>query len=277
MPLEEFLPVEDSDGIRIAASAAEVYDEFFAPALFDQWPEQVLGVAAVAPGHRVLDVGCGTGILTRAAARRVGGEGHVVGLDPNPGMLSVARRSAEPIEWREGAAESLPFEDGSFHRVLSQFAAMFFTDAETAISEMARVLAPSGRMAIATWAPLEESPGYAAMADLLDRLFGEEAADALRAPFTFGDVDRLKDLLSTSLAEVEVEVFDGTARFPSIERWVFTDIKGWTLAEMIDDDQYEALLAAAESEFARFADGTGAVSFPAPALIASGRAPDSRV
>jgi ubiquinone/menaquinone biosynthesis C-methylase UbiE len=137
----------------MAVSAAEVYDEFFAPALFDQWPEQVLDAAAVAPGKRVLDVGCGTGILTRAAAGRVGSAGHVVGLDPNPGMLTVARRSAEAIDWREGVAESLPFEDGSFHRVVSQFAAMFFTDADTAISEMARVLAPSGKVAIATWAP----------------------------------------------------------------------------------------------------------------------------
>ena len=269
--------MDASDGFRMAVSAAEVYDEFFAPALFDQWPEQVLNAAEVAPGQRVLDVGCGTGILTRAAAGRVGSQGHVVGLDPNPGMLSVAMRSVEPIEWREGVAESLPFEDGSFHRVVSQFAAMFFTDAETAISEIARVLAPSGRVAIATWAPLAETPGYAAMVDLLDRLFGEEAADALRAPFTFGDVDRMKELLSNSLSGVEVDVVEGTARFPSIERWVFTDIRGWTLAEMIDDDQYAALLAAAESEFARFADGTGAVSFPAPALIASGKSPSSQI
>ena len=268
--------MEESDGIRMAVSAAEVYDEFFAPALFDQWPERVLDVAAVAPGQRVLDVGSGTGILSRAAARRVGDQGHVVGLDPNPGMLTVARRSVEPIEWREGVAESLPFEDGSFHRVVSQFAAMFFTDAETAISEMTRVLGPAGRVAIATWASLEETPGYAAMVGLLDRLFGEEAADALRAPFTFGNVGRMKDLLSTSLSGVEVEVFDGTARFPSIERWVFTDIKGWTLAEMIDDDQYAALLAAAESELARFTDVTGAVSFPTPALIASGKRPASQ-
>jgi hypothetical protein len=83
----------------------------------------------------------------------------------------------------------------------------------------------------------------------------------------------MKDLLSTSLSEVEVDVVDGTARFPSIEGWVFTDIRGWTLAEIIDDDQYAALLAAAESEFARFTDGTGAVRFPAPALITSGKAP----
>jgi hypothetical protein len=76
---------------------------------------------------------------------------------------------------------------------------------------------------------------------------------------------------------VEVDVFDGTAQFPSIKRWVFTDIRRRTLAEMIDDDQYAALLAAAESEFARFADGTGAVSFPAPALIASGKTPSSQV
>jgi SAM-dependent methyltransferase len=263
--------MEDADRGQVVAGAALVYEEFFVPALFGQWPERVLDSAGIEPGHRVLDVGCGTGILARAAARRVGPTGRVVGVDPNEGMLSVARQSPEPVEWRTGVAEQLPLGTGSFDRVLSQFAAMFFTDPGSAFGEMVRVLAPGGTVAIATWASLDEIPGYAAMVDLLDDLLGAEAADALRAPFVLGDPDALRGLLAGGFPQVTVELHEGTARFDSIEAWVHTDIRGWTLADTIDDDQYETLLRVATDRLGRFADESGRVSFPAPALIAVAR------
>lgn len=256
---------------QVVASAAEVYEQFFVPALFGQWPERVLDLAEVEPGHRVLDVGCGTGILARAAARRIEGTGRVVGIDPNEGMLAVARRSPEPVEWRAAVAEELPFESGSFDRVVSQFAAMFFSDPAAAFAEFARVLAPGGRVAIATWGSLQESPGYAAMVDLLETQVGAEAADALRAPFVLGDPAALRRPLAGAFPHVTVEQFEGTARFASIEAWVHTDIRGWTLADTLDDAQYEILLQAATERLGRFADDSGVVSFPAPALIAIAR------
>ena len=85
--------MSDTDRGQVSAAAAEVYDSFFVPALFEQWTDVVLEVADVRSGHRVLDVGCGTGVLARAAHARVGAGGHVAGLDPNDGMLAVARRA----------------------------------------------------------------------------------------------------------------------------------------------------------------------------------------
>ncbi len=87
-----------------------------------------LDAVGIGRGERVLDVGCGTGAATREAARRVGAEGRVVGLDLNPRMLAVAARVAPEIEWRQGDAGDLPFEDGAFDVVVSQFALMFFPD-----------------------------------------------------------------------------------------------------------------------------------------------------
>lgn len=256
---------------RVVPSAAEVYETFFVPALFAQWADRVLDLADVTPGQDVLDVGCGTGALTRVAARRLTGTGSCTGLDVNPGMLAVARRSAEPITWHEGRAESLPFDDSSFDRVLSQFALMFFEDRAGSLAEMGRVLRPAGVVAVSTWARLEESPGYHAMADLLERLFGRNAADALHAPFAIGRAEQLSAILGEAFDHVAVVRAEGTARFASIEAWVHTEIRGWTLAETIDDGQYAELLAAAQQEMVAFTDGAGRVEFPAPALIGTAR------
>ena len=90
--------------------------------------------AAIAPGDRVLDVACGTGILARYLAADVLAPGDpVVGLDRNAGMLAVAERLAPHLAWRQGRAESLPFGDGAFDAAACQFGLMFFEDRVRAI------------------------------------------------------------------------------------------------------------------------------------------------
>jgi len=260
---------DDARG-QVKASAAEIYDEFFVPALFAQWPERVLDAAAVNPGQRVLDVACGTGVLARAAARRIGVAGKVTGLDVNEGMLAVARRHEAGIDWRQGRAEALPFEPGRFDAALSQFGLMFFDDPRQALREMMRVVRRGGRLAVAVWDSLEHTPGYAAMTDLLKRLFGGEIADALRAPYCLGDKKGLAALCAEAgLENVAIETVAGTARFPSIASWVRTDIKGWTLAERIDDAQFARLAAEAEKSLRRFVAADGGAEFAHPAHIIS--------
>lgn len=254
---------------QVAATAADVYEDFFIPALFGAWPGRVLRTAGLEAGARVLDVGCGTGILARHATRRVGTSGYVAGVDPNDGMLAVARRLAPLIDWRLGRAEALPFDDARFDCVASQFAMMFFTDRGSAVAEMHRVLAPGGAVAIATWSALDANPGYAAMAALLDELFGRDAARALEAPFVLGDAGEVADAMRPFFPDVTVTEHAGYANFASIAAWVHTEIRGWTLADLIDDDQYRDLLAAAETRLADFADASGRVRFPSPALIAT--------
>ncbi len=261
--------MDEAERGQVASEAAEVYEEFFIPALFGQWPKVVLEQAQVTDGHRVLDVGCGTGVLARAAAERAG-VGNVSAVDPNEGMLGVARRKGDSIEWHEGVAEDLPFDDATFDRVVSQFALMFFTEREKGLAEMRRVLRPGGRIAVATWTSLDGTPGYAAMVELLGALFGDAAAEALTAPFVLGDREELRGLLAEHFDMVEVTTHDGVARFDSIEAWVHTDVRGWTLADMIDDDDYSLLLEEAARDLARFTNPDGSVEFAAPALIATG-------
>lgn len=110
--------------------------------------------AGVAAGQRVLDVGCGTGVVAITAARR-GAE--VCGLDLTPTLVEIARHHAEvagvDVDFREGDAEELPYPDGSFDVVLSQFGHIFAPRPAVALREMLRVLKVGGRIAFSTWPP----------------------------------------------------------------------------------------------------------------------------
>jgi SAM-dependent methyltransferase len=255
---------------QVGSNAAEVYESFFVRALFQQFAEPMCEAARIGAGQIVLDVACGTGVLARVAARRVGATGAVVGADINESMLAVARRSNPGITWKNCPAEALAFGDRSFDAVTCQFGLMFFTDRPKAVREMARVLRPGGRLAIAVWDRLSATPGYDAMTNLLQRLFGDAAADALRAPFSLGDLPALLPLFADAgLDDVQAATQEGTARFDSIDAWVDVNIRGWTLADMIDDTQYARLLDASRTEFRGMAEADGSVAFRAPAHIVS--------
>lgn len=261
--------------VQTARTPAEVYEEMFVPALFRQWGPIIAGAAGIGPGDRVLDVACGTGVLACAALDRTGPRGRVVGLDLNADMLSVARRKSTAIEWRDGRAESLPFPDGSFDAVVSQFGLMFFEDRPTALREMMRVLRPGGRMAVAVCDGLDQSPGYATLADLLQRLFGDRVADAFRAPFVLGDPERLRSICAAAgIGDATIAQHKGSVRFASIASLIATERACvWTLGGMLDDAQFAQLVAEAQPAFAPFVGADGAVLFDMPALIVThGRA-----
>ncbi len=256
------------DSGQVTSTAAEVYDEFFVPALFGEWGPRVVSAAQLRPGMRVLDVACGTGVLAIEAAKATSPGGAVVGVDINPGMLAVARGKSGDVQWREAPAEALPLDAGTFDAVVSQFGLMFFEDQRASIAEMWRVLRPGGRLVAAVWDSLENSPGYAAITSLLARLFGDNVAALLRAPFSLGDPDALRSLLGAAgISDSEVQQLRGEARFPSIRAWMHTDVRGWTLSEEIDDAQFETLVSEAEKELSHFVTADGAVQFDSPALF----------
>jgi SAM-dependent methyltransferase len=250
-------------------SPAEIYHERFVPALFAPWANVVADAARIAEGERVLDVACGTGVLACAAAHRVGPGGGVVGLDASEEMLAVARRNGPAVAWRCGRAEALPFADRSFDAVVSQFGLMFFTDPPGALREMLRVTRPGGRLAVAVCDALERSPGYAAFGLLLRRLFGDRVADAFGAPFALGDPQRLLSLCrDADIAGAQVTRHTGSVRFASIASLVSTERACvWTLGGMLDDAQFERLLAESEAALAPFTTASGAIAFEMPALL----------
>jgi SAM-dependent methyltransferase len=254
-------------------SPAEIYEEQFVPALFQQWGSVLAEAARLAEGEHVLDVACGTGVAAIAALQRVGPRGRVVGLDRNPDMLAVAHRKSDAVEWREGRAESLPFAEGSFDGVVSQFGLMFFDDRAAALREMMRVLRPGGRLAVAVCDALERSPGYFALAALLERLFGQAIADAFRAPFALGDERMLLALCrEAGLPGAAVQRHAGSVRFASIDAMLATERACvMTLGGLLDDTQFERLLTDAREALRPFAGADGKVRFDMPALVITAR------
>jgi SAM-dependent methyltransferase len=271
--VREGFPKEDAvndSALPAQIDAASAYEHFFVPALFGGWAASVVDAARLRPGQRVLDVACGTGVLAREAAKRAA---SVAGLDPDPGMLAVAARLAPGIEWRQGIAESLPWPDQSFDAVLSQFGLMFFTDRDRALREMRRVLAPGGRMAVAVWDSLENTPAYAAEVALLERIAGVPAADALRAPFVLGNPAELMALFAgAGVASVSIATHRGTARFPDVRSMLEADLRGWLpiMGVVLSEAQIGQILEAGEQVLAPYVTHEGAVVFEISAHIVSG-------
>ena len=260
--------------LRAEIDGAEAYEGLHVPALFGQWTALVLDEAGVEAGHAVLDVACGTGVLARAAEERVGASGSVTGIDPNPGMLAVAGRLSSAVTWTPGRAEALPATDGSFDRAVSQFGLMFFVDRKAAVMEMLRVLEPGGRLAIAVWDSLDNTPAYARMVGLLDRMAGSKAAEALTAPFVLGDRTAVEDLLvAAGCVDVRGTTVVGKGRFPSLHSMVEADLRGWlpVMGVHLEEEVIRAILAESETVLAEFVRPDGRVEFDAPAHIVSGQ------
>jgi len=258
--------------------AARAYETLFVPALFGAWAPKVADAAQLRRGWRVLDVACGTGVLAREAATRVQPEGAVTGVDIAAGMLAVARELAPAIAWREGRAEALPFADATFDAVVSQFGLMLFADRGQALREMIRVARPGATLAVAVWNALDRHPLYEAEVALLDRLAGERAAAALRAPFSLGDRDALaSSFAAAGAASVAIDTRTGTARFPGVRVLVEADLRGWlpVMGARLDDDAIGRVLAEADGALSPYVtrQADGAITFPMSAHIVTARAP----
>lgn len=200
--------------------------------------------AAIDPDDSVLDIGCGTGNAAITAARR---GAHVTGLDIVPAMLDEAREHATvagvEVDWREGSATDLPFEDDAFDVTLSCLGHMFAEPPEVAASEMLRVTRPGGRIAFTSWTP--EGPVPAMGAVLADYL--PPTPDRGEPPFLWGDPDVVRVRLGDEVGDLTFEL--GTVRTPVLSPAHYwekaANESGMFIAALdaIDDEDLPALRA----------------------------------
>jgi ubiquinone/menaquinone biosynthesis C-methylase UbiE len=172
----------------------------------------VLDAVEIEPGERVLDVGCGAGDLSLAAARAAGSAGRVVGLDLSVPMLETARRRASAaglgnVSFVAGDAQGQPFGDNEFDLVVSRFGVMFFADPVVAFSNLARALRPGGRLGFVCWqdAGVNEWMLVPSMAALAHVPPPDPAVFETLSPFEFADTGRVTEVLEAAgFADVTV-------------------------------------------------------------------------
>jgi ubiquinone/menaquinone biosynthesis C-methylase UbiE len=262
---------DPSESFQISTEAAEAYEAAFVPAFFAQWAPLLCDAAGVVAGQRVLDVACGTGIVARTAADRVGAA-NVVGVDRNDAMLTVARRVGADIDWRRADVADLPFGDDAFDAVLCQMALMFFPDRRRALQEMWRVASPHGALAVLVPSGLDVQPAYGPFVEMAVRHAGRDARTLLSSYFACGDLDELTGLFEQAdLDEPATSTHLGTIRFPSVDAFVTTELDSTPLGGRLAAEQREQILAGARRVLAPFATRDGGLEAPFRAHIAVSR------
>jgi len=257
---------------QVQGREAELYQRHLVPTVTSLWAAELVERVDVRAGDRVLDVACGTGVVARAAHERVGPDGSVTGLDINPAMLTVARAESPGVDFVQGSALALAFEDDSFDVVLCQLGLQFFPDRAKALAQMQRVLAGDGRLGLSVYGPIEHNPGTLALAQALDRHLGTGASQTKRAEHVLSYSDLLQRLVTAAgFKEVSITTETKLVRFPSTAEWVQIQLTATPLASLLAErlarPRMTEKITASVEEALRPYEANGGLEFPQEAHV----------
>ena len=221
-----------TENARFHGSVPTYYDRYLGPFMFESYAEALAGRLPRKDRIRVLEVACGTGIVTSRLLRALPPGGTLLATDLTPAMLEVAKQRVEDprVEWRTADMGALPFEAGSFDAVVCGFGLMFVPDKGAALAEARRVLAPGGTFLATTWGALAELPAVRAMHEWLVAKYPDDPPRFLETPYGFGDAEFWrKGLSKAGFDRVNIERVHSTSQSPSAEDVATGFIKGTPL------------------------------------------------
>lgn len=261
---------------QLSNDAAERYARCGARYILGPCAPSLVDAARPSAGERVLDVACGTGVVARVAAERVGPAGRVTGVDLNQGMITVARSlpaaKGAPIEWLERSALELGLDDASFDVVLCQQGLQFFPDKARALEEMRRVLDRGGRLALSVWNGV--GAYHRAVGDALARFISPETAAsfcASREGPSRADLERLATQAGFSDVQLRIDRID--IHLPHMDKFTLEHLAGTPIAPTLaaaSPDARAKLAASVSKQLERYADGDG-VKYPEETHVLTAR------
>jgi len=184
-----------------SGSIPENYDRYLGPVLFEPYATDLVSRLNTSDDATVLELACGTGIVTRRLFERPGPRVKIVATDLNESMLNYARARFAPepsIEWKQADATDLLFEDQSFDAVVCQFGLMFFPDKKQAVSETYRVLKSGGTFLFNVWDAIEQNDLPQTAHEVIGKFFLDNPPDFYQVPFSFHDPETIRSLLSAA-------------------------------------------------------------------------------
>lgn len=218
-------------------SIPENYDRYLGPSFFEPFANDMAARLDSTRHQNVLEIACGTGIVTRRLRNALAPEVRLVATDLNPAMLAFAqKKQIENVSWLEADANALPFGDGSFDAVVCQFGVMFFPDKEAAWRETHRVLRSGGVFLFNVWDSLEQNPVPRVTHETVASFFDRDPPTFYETPFGFHDASLIERLLQNAgFQDIEIAVVTLPCRSSSAAEFAIGLVRGNPIATAIEE------------------------------------------
>ena len=242
---------------------ARVYDKALVPVIFEPYAQDIAARVKAQSPNNVLEVACGTGVVTRALANVLPHTCAITATDLSGAMVAYGERigTARFVKWHQADAMALPYADESFDVVVCQFGAMFFPDRVTAYREVRRVLRPHGTFLFNVWGSIEDNEFTAVVMEALSSRYPHNPIEFMaRIPHGYGSATQIEsDVRSAGFATCNLSQRDDTSTAVSPEQCAIALCQGTPVRNEIEKREpgglEHATAAAAEAIRQRFGDG----------------------
>lgn len=220
-----------------SGSVPENYERYLVPLIFEDYAADLAARVAVPAGGQVLELACGTGVVTRHLLAHLPADAHMTVTDLQEAMIDQARSivgSSPRITYRQADAAALPFADDFYEAVICQFGVMFLPDKSAGYGEAARVLKPGGQFVFNVWDSLERNGHARAVHDTLAELFPDDPPRFLEGPYGYFDLYEIKNaLLASGFGDIAISVQPRTSEAASSREVALAYIAGSPLATQL--------------------------------------------